>query len=72
MVAVEHILDEISPLKPVEKLQLVDKILNSLNLFDRQIDTMWAQEAEDRIEAYERGMLSVVNEDDVFLKYRRR
>ena len=72
MVAVEQILDEISPLKPVEKLQLVDKILNSLNLFDRQIDTMWAQEAEDRIEAYERGMLSVVNEDDVFSKYRRR
>ena len=72
MVAVEHILDEISPLKPVEKLQLVDKILNSLNLFDRQVDTIWAQEAEDRIEAYERGMLSVVNEDDVFSKYRRR
>ncbi len=72
MVAVEHILDEISPLKPVEKLQLVDRILNSLNLFDGQVDTIWAQEAEDRIEAYERGMLSVVNEDDVFLKYRRR
>ncbi len=72
MVAVEHILDEISPLKPVEKLQLVDKILNSLNLFDGQVDTIWAQEAEDRIEAYERGMLSVVNEDDVFSKYRRR
>ena len=72
MVAVEHILDEISPLKPVEKLQLVDKILNSLNLFDRQVDTIWAQEAEDRIEAYERGMLSVVKEDDVFSKYRRR
>jgi putative addiction module component (TIGR02574 family) len=71
MLAVEHIFNEISPLKPVEKLQLIDKILNSLNPSDEKLEDIWAKEAEDRIEAYDRGLVSTVNEDDVFLKYRR-
>ncbi len=71
MLAVEHIFNEISPLKPVEKLQLIDKILNSLNPSDKKLEDIWANEAEDRIEAYGRGLISTVNEDDVFSKYRR-
>ena len=71
MLVVEHIFNEISPLKPVEKLQLIDKILNSLNPSDEKLEDIWAKEAEDRIEAYDRGLISTVNEDDVFLKYRR-
>jgi putative addiction module component (TIGR02574 family) len=71
MLAVELIFNEVSPLKPVERLQLIDKILNSLNPSDKKLEDIWAKEAEDRIEAYDRGLISTVNEDDVFLKYRR-
>jgi len=71
MLAVEHIFNEISPLKPVEKLQLIDKILNSLNPSDKNLENIWAKEAEDRIEAYDKGLIATVNEDDVFSKYRR-
>lgn len=71
MLAVEHILDEISPLKPVEKLQLIEKILDSLNPSNKQVEDIWAKEAEDRLAAYDNGLVSTVNEDDVFLKYRR-
>ena len=71
MLAVEHIFNEISPLKPVEKLQLIDKILNSLNPSDEKLEDIWAKEAEDRIEAYDKELVSTVNEDDVFSKYRR-
>jgi len=71
MLAVEHIFNEISPLKPVEKLQLIDKILNSLNPSDKEIEDIWAKEAEDRVEAYDRGLISTVNEEEVFSKYRR-
>ena len=71
MLAAEHIFNEISPLKPVEKLQLIDKILNSLNPSDKKLEDIWAKEAEDRIEAYDKGLISIVNEDDVFSKYRR-
>ena len=71
MLVVEHIFNEISPLKQVEKLQHIDKILNSLNPSDEKLEDIWAKEAEDRIEAYDKELVSTVNEDDVFSKYRR-
>jgi len=72
MLAIEQIFTEISPLKPLDKLQLIEKILNSLNQPNSKIEDIWANEAEDRIEAYDKGLLSVVNEEDVFGKYRRK
>ena len=72
MSAIEQILNEISPLKPLDKLQLIDKILASLNQPSSAIDEIWANEAEARVDAYDRGLVSVVNEDDVFGKYKRK
>ena len=72
MLAIEQILNEISPLKPLDKLQLIDKILASLNQPNNSIDEIWANEAEARVTAYDKGFLSVVNEDDVFGKYKRK
>jgi len=69
MSAIEQILNEISPLTPLDKLQLIDKILASLNQPSSAIDEIWANEAEARVDAYDRGLVSVVNEDDVFGKY---
>jgi len=69
MLAIEQILNEISPLKPLDKLQLIDKILASLNQPSSSLDEIWANEAEARVNAYDRGLVSVVNEDDVFGKY---
>ena len=69
MSAIEQILNEISPLTPLDKLQLIDKILASLNQPSSAIDEIWANEAESRVDAYDRGLVSVVNEDDVFGKY---
>ena len=66
---VDMILTEISPLKPVEKLRLVDEILNSLNRPDSELDKLWAQEAESRIDAYDAGKLSSVSAVEVFKKY---
>ncbi len=71
MMAIETILTEISPLKPVEKLRLVDEILRSLNQTDSQIDEIWAKESEDRIKAYESGKIKAVSADSVFEKYRK-
>jgi len=71
MLAIEQIFNEISPLKPLDKLQLIERILTSLNQPTKSIDEIWASEAEDRINAYEKGLISVVNEEDVFGKYKR-
>jgi putative addiction module component (TIGR02574 family) len=71
MLAIEQIFNDISPLKPLDKLQLIEKILNSLNQPTQSMDKIWENEAEDRIEAYDNGLISVVNEEDVFGKYKR-
>jgi len=71
MSVVEEIFLDVSPLKSLDKLQLVEKILTSLNPIDRNIETIWANEAEDRLEAYDQGLLSTVSAKDVFEKYQK-
>jgi hypothetical protein len=71
MSVVEEIFLDVSPLKSLDKLQLVDKILASLTLIDKEIEGVWAKEVEDRVEAYDKGLLSVVDEKEVFLKYQK-
>jgi hypothetical protein len=38
--------------EPAEKVALVDKLLTSLDKQDKDIDELWAKEAESRIDAY--------------------
>jgi len=71
MSVVEEIFLDISPLKSIDKLQLVEKILTSLNPIDKEIETIWANEAEERLDAYDKGLLSTVSAKDVFAKYQK-
>ena len=71
MSVVEEIFLDVSPLKSLDKLQLVEKILSSLNPIDKNIENIWANEAEDRLEAYDKGLLSAVSAKDVFVKYQK-
>ncbi len=66
---IDTILTEISPLRPVEKLRLVDEILNSLNSPNTEIDKLWEQEVESRVDAYDAGKISSVTASEVFKKY---
>ncbi len=71
MSIVEEIFLDVSPLQSLDKLQLVDKILISLNPIDKDIETIWAKEVEERLEAYDKGLLSTVSSKDVFAKYQK-
>lgn len=71
MSVVEKIFLNVSPLKSLDKLQLVDKILTSLTPIDKEIESIWAKEVDERIEAYDKGLLSVVDEKDIFAKYQK-
>lgn len=55
------ILDDALALPPVERAGLIEELLSS---FDRQsrasVDTAWAAEAEERIDAHDRGEISSV------------
>ncbi len=52
----EQVLREALGLPPIDRTELVEQILASFEFPAREdIDAAWAQEAEDRIDAYERG-----------------
>lgn len=63
----KRILDDALELPPVERAELVEEILSSFDFPARQeVDALWAKEAEDRIDAYERGEAKSRPADEVF------
>jgi putative addiction module component (TIGR02574 family) len=55
-----EILQKVLTLKPVEKAELIDKLLSSLDMPDKELDELWAKEVEDRITAYEQGKIKAI------------
>jgi putative addiction module component (TIGR02574 family) len=70
MTTTDNILREALTLKPSEKAQLIDKLLSSLDKPDKEIDELWAKEAEDRINAYDQGKIKAISLEKVLQKYR--
>ena len=65
-----NILKEALILKPSQKAELIDRLLSILNKPDREIDELWAKEAEDRIDAYDQGNIKAVSLEKVLEKYK--
>ncbi len=54
--------EEALSLPPAERAELADRLLANLDSSpERKIDKLWAQEAEDRLEAFERGEIKAVS-----------
>jgi putative addiction module component (TIGR02574 family) len=63
----KRILEDALTLPPTERASLVEAILSSFDFPARQgIDTLWANEVESRIDAYERGQMGSVPAREVF------
>jgi len=63
----KQILAEALKLPPVERAELVEKLLTSFEFHSRKrSDALWAQEAEQRIDAFERGEMATIPAKDVF------
>ena len=69
---VDKLADEIRVLPDIEKLQLIDEILQDLDKPDPEIDRVWAEEARKRWEAYKTGRVPTVSYEKVMAKHRRR
>ncbi len=61
---------EATNLPPLDKLQLVDYLLESLDMPDTNIEKMWADESSRRWEGYKAGEISSVSAAEVFEKYK--
>ncbi len=63
----KQILRKAMDLPPIARAELVEEILASFNFPVRQeIDSLWSREAEERIDAYECGNISVKSAKKVF------
>ena len=65
-----EILESARKLRPVERLQLIDALMDSLDEPDPAIEAAWAAEAQDRLAAYQRGELPLSDLAPVLAKYR--
>lgn len=56
-------------LPPIERAELVEQILASFEFrADQRVDALWAQEAEERIEAHKKGQIKATPAQAVFEK----
>ncbi len=63
----EQILREALDLPPIDRAELVEQILASFEFPARtDIDSAWGQEAEGRLDAFERGDIRSTPASDVF------
>jgi len=67
MVAYQEVFD----LKPLDKIRLIDQLLLSLDLPNKELDQIWTQEAERRIDVYEEGKTQATDVYEVLTKYDR-
>jgi putative addiction module component (TIGR02574 family) len=70
MSTAEDVLKEAILLNPTEKAMLVDHLISSLDKPDTELDKLWANEAESRLDAYNQGKIKAVSLDEVLSKYK--
>ena len=61
-----ELLEQAVSLKPEERFIVVEGILESLDIPDKKIDAIWADEAERRLQAYRAGRLKGVPMEEIF------
>ena len=66
----EEILQQLLALPVETRAAIADKLLESIDPPDERNQRLWAEEAERRITAFERGEMEAVPGDEVFAKLR--
>ena len=68
-ITAETLSAQAAQLPPAERMDVVKRILDSLDQPDAALDTLWANEASDRLAAYRRGEIKTAALSDVIAKY---
>ena len=63
---VKEILGSALALNALERAALADELLASLDRPDSRIDALWVKEAEDRLAAFEAGVMKAIPAEEVF------
>lgn len=70
MATPKDILEQAISLQPIQKAELVDSLISSLDKSNPDLDLLWANEAESRLSAYKSGELKSISLDKVLSKYK--
>lgn len=65
----EALSTQAAQLPSAERIEVVERILDSLEQPDALLEALWAEEASDRMAAYRRGEIKAVALIDVIAKY---
>ena len=66
---IRNLAEQAGLLPPIERAELVENILQSLDTADPNLDRLWAEEAKDRLDAYRRGELGALDFDENLAKH---
>jgi len=66
--SINDIIDEALTLKPQERYLIIEKLNDSLNVPNPEVEKAWIEESMRRSVAYERGELETVSYEEVFGK----
>jgi putative addiction module component (TIGR02574 family) len=68
MIKTQDLFDEAVSLPVEMRAQLIDKLLRSIHPIQKEIDELWAKEAEKRVEEIKSGKVKTIPGDEVFKK----
>ncbi len=62
----KEVLEQALHLRPLDRFSIIEGLLKSLDEPDKDIDAIWAEEAEKRLRAYREGRLEGLPMEEVF------
>lgn len=68
----EKLIEQALGLPANERATFAERLLSSLDPDLSEIDQLWAKEAEDRLDAYERGEIEAIPAEEVFNEIKNR
>lgn len=66
---IRKLTEQASLLPPIERAELVEGILQSLDSPDPELDRLWGEEAKDRLAAWRRGGLEALDFDEALARH---
>lgn len=61
----KELVAEAVKLSPAERFSVIDELLHSLDRIDPELDRIWIEEAERRLQAYREGKVKGIPASDV-------
>ena len=61
-----EIIQEAINLKPQEKYLIIESLILSLNVLDKDIEKIWIEESQKRLDEYKNGNLKTLSFEEVF------